>query len=167
MNITINTRDDLDAIAGTPEHAAFMAMLAGTLWRLEKDDANKTWVAVEDNSTIERFGFTRADFPDVKAPDLPEYPVQSPEQIQQDLEAVLNRHIDSVAQTKGYDSRITVTLRAGYPNPWQAEGIAFGAWMDACYAKVFEIMAEVQNGTRSIPTEEELIAEMPPMIWPT
>lgn len=70
---SINTRDDLDAIAGTPEHVAFMALLAGTLWRLEKDDAAQAWVAIEDNSTIERFNFTRADFPDAQPPALPEY----------------------------------------------------------------------------------------------
>ena len=70
---SINTREDLDAIAGTPEHVAFMALLAGTLWRLEKDDTAQTRVAIEDNSTIERFNFTRADFPDAQPPAMPEY----------------------------------------------------------------------------------------------
>lgn len=70
---SINTREDLDAIAGTPEHVAFMALLAGTLWRLEKDDTAQAWVAIEDNSTIERFNFTRADFPDAQPPALPDY----------------------------------------------------------------------------------------------
>lgn len=70
---SINTREDLDAIAGTPEHVAFMALLAGTLWRLEKDDTAQAWVTIEDNSTIERFNFTRADFPDAQPPALPEY----------------------------------------------------------------------------------------------
>ena len=70
---SINTRKDLDAIAGTPEHVAFMALLAGSLWRLEKDDTAQAWVAIEDNSTIERFDFTRADFPDAQPPALPEY----------------------------------------------------------------------------------------------
>ena len=69
----INTREDLDATTGTPEHVAFMALLAGTLWRLEKDDTAQAWVAIEDNSTIERFSFTRADFPDAQPPALPEY----------------------------------------------------------------------------------------------
>lgn len=73
MQTLINTRDDLDAIAGTPEHVAFMTMLAGTLWRLEKDDTAQAWVAIEDNSTIERFNFTRADFPDAQPPELPTY----------------------------------------------------------------------------------------------
>jgi len=76
---SINTRADLDAIIGTPEHVAFMALLAGTLWRLEKDDTSQAWVAIEDNSTIERFDFTRADFPGALPPALPEYvPVVDP-----------------------------------------------------------------------------------------
>ena len=75
----INTRNDLDAIAGTPEHEAFMAMLAGTLYRLEKDDAAATWRAIEDESTVARFGFTRADFPDAAPPELPIYVPPVPE----------------------------------------------------------------------------------------
>lgn len=76
---SINTRADLDAIIGTPEHVAFMALLAGTLWRLEKDDTAQAWVAIEDNSTIGRFNFTRADFPGALPPALPEYvPVVDP-----------------------------------------------------------------------------------------
>lgn len=70
---TINTRQDLDAIAGTPEHAHFMQMLQGSMWTIYKDDAQQKWELVESNALIERFGFTRADFPDAVAPDVPEY----------------------------------------------------------------------------------------------
>ena len=69
----INTRTDLDALQGTPEHAAFMTMLAGTLYRVEKDDDAGQWLAVPDDSTIARFGFVRADFPNALPPALPEY----------------------------------------------------------------------------------------------
>ena len=69
----INTREDLDALADTPEHDEFMAVLRGSLWRLEKNDTAATWQAVEDNTTIERFGFVRADFPNAEAPELPVY----------------------------------------------------------------------------------------------
>ena len=69
----INTRDDLDALLGTPERDAFMSMLAGTLWRIERDDVAKCWRAVEDDSTVARFGFARTDFPDAVPPGLPEY----------------------------------------------------------------------------------------------
>ena len=76
----INTRQDLDAIAGTPEHAQFMQMLQGSMWTLYKNDAQQKWELVESNDLIERFGFTRADFPGAVPPDVPEYiPEPEPE----------------------------------------------------------------------------------------
>lgn len=81
---SINNRADLDAIAGTPEHDAFMALLAGSLWRLEKDDQAQTWRAVEDDGTVARFGFSRADFPEAQPPALPAYvppPSTVPQQV--------------------------------------------------------------------------------------
>lgn len=81
---SINTRADLDAIVGTPAHEAFMEMLAGSLWRLEKDDAAQTWRAVEDESTVARFGFSRTDFPNAQPPAIPTYvppPSTVPQQV--------------------------------------------------------------------------------------
>lgn len=72
-SIVINTREDLDALENTPAHSEFMTRLAGTLYRLERDDDAGTWRAVEDDSVIAAFGFTRADFPVVAPPDLPAY----------------------------------------------------------------------------------------------
>lgn len=69
----INTAEDLAAIKGTPAYAAFMGQLAGSLWRLEKDDVAKVWRAVPDESTVTRFGLTLADFPGAVAPALPVY----------------------------------------------------------------------------------------------
>lgn len=75
--VVINTRDDLDAIAGTPEHAEFMTALAGSMTRrqdvqvypdgynqpnYEGEKLEPIWEDVEDLSTIQRFGFTKADF---------------------------------------------------------------------------------------------------------
>jgi hypothetical protein len=96
----INTRQDLDAIAGTPEHDAFMSLLAGTLWRLEKDDTAQAWVAIEDNSTIERFNFTRADFPDAQPPALPEYVPVAPVLPFADRRATLLSEVDQIAKAK-------------------------------------------------------------------
>ena len=75
--IIINTREDLDAIKGTPEYAEFMAMLKGSMTRKQDIQVypegynhpgydgpklEPIWDYVEDLSTIERFGFTKADF---------------------------------------------------------------------------------------------------------
>jgi hypothetical protein len=77
MPIIFNTRADIDALPAAEKPQA-MALLAGTLWRLEKDDAAQCWRAVEDNAGITRFGFTRADFPAAQPPALPAYVPPAP-----------------------------------------------------------------------------------------
>jgi len=77
MKHIINSREDLDAIQGTPEHEQFMQALKGSMTRLENiaeypDNYNDPeydgpvidpiLVEVEDLKTIERFGFTKEDF---------------------------------------------------------------------------------------------------------
>lgn len=73
----INTREDLDALQGTPVHAQFMTFLKGSMSNrhdvaiypegygqtgYEGAKIEPIWEDVEDLSTIERFGFTKADF---------------------------------------------------------------------------------------------------------
>lgn len=77
MKTIINTRADLDAIIGTPEHEQFMQILKGSMTRkqdvqvypegynqpdYEGEKLQPIWTDVEDLSMIERFGFTKADF---------------------------------------------------------------------------------------------------------
>jgi hypothetical protein len=68
----INSRADLDGL-DEEARAAWLERLAKSLWRLERDDANQRWIAVEDTSTLERYGFTAADFPLAPQPELPEW----------------------------------------------------------------------------------------------
>jgi hypothetical protein len=75
--VVINTREDLEAIAGTPEYDEFMRSLKGSMTRkqdvaerpdgygqpeYEGPEIPPVWEDVEDLSTIERFGFTKSDF---------------------------------------------------------------------------------------------------------
>lgn len=76
-SLVINTRADLDAIAGTPEHAEFMAALRGSMVRkqnvqtypegygqpgYEGPQLSPVWHDVEDLTIIKSFGFSKADF---------------------------------------------------------------------------------------------------------
>lgn len=76
-SFVINTRADLQSIAGTKEYDEFMERLKGSMTRTEDqavypENYNEpdydgpaiepVWVEVEDLTTIERFGFTKADF---------------------------------------------------------------------------------------------------------
>lgn len=78
----------------------------------------------------------------------------------------LTNHLDVVAQSHNYDNRITCSVRAAYPGPYQAEGIAFGSWMDQCNQIGYQMLADYQTGLISQPTVEELITSLPEMIWP-
>lgn len=77
MKTIINTREDLDAIIGTPEHEQFMQLLKGSMTRKQNiqvypegynqpdyqgEKLEPIWTDIEDLSMIERFGFTKADF---------------------------------------------------------------------------------------------------------
>ncbi len=53
-------------------------MLQATLWRLERDDAARAWRAVQDTSTLERFGLSVEDFPHAQPPELPAYVPPAP-----------------------------------------------------------------------------------------
>ena len=75
------------------------------------------------------------------------------------LTAVQNM-LDNAAKKKGYDSILSACSYAAYPNPFQAEGQEFVAWRGAVWAKCYEILAEVEAGTRPAPTVPELLAEI-------
>ena len=82
-----------------------------------------------------------------------------------DTAALLLRAVDerlnAAARLKGYDSIVTAALRAGYPGPFHDEGVVFAQWMDQTYAHCYAVLADVQAGRRPVPTEAELMAELP------
>ena len=66
----INDRKDLDA--APPEiREQFMTRLANGINRWVWD--GNDWVIQQDDSTITRYGFTLADFPDAPVPEMPDY----------------------------------------------------------------------------------------------
>lgn len=84
-----------------------------------------------------------------------------------DIVKAMEALFDATAKANHYDNRFTCALRAGYPGPFQAEGKAFGEWMDGCNALAYQMLAQVQAGTRQMPaTKEEALALLPAMVWP-
>jgi len=66
--------------------------------------------------------------------------------------AAMELLFDTTAQSKRYDNRITCALRAG---------------MDTCNATAYQMLAEVQAGTRQMPaTSAEALSLLPEMVWP-
>lgn len=94
-------------------------------------------------------------------------PPPSFEQRKVALLAAVDAHLNAAAKAKGYDSIINASLRAALPaSPFHAEGVAFGTWMDAVYAKCYEVLGGVQSGQVEEPNEAQLIAMLPALQLP-
>lgn len=86
------------------------------------------------------------------------------------IDRACDMHYDYVAALRGW-GRVGITpsaacyARAGYPNHWQPEAIKFVQWVDSCVAYLIAEKAKVIAGTRTMPTPEQAVAELPPMVW--
>lgn len=92
---------------------------------------------------------------------------KNPDIIKQGLINAIQSYLDTEAQAHFYDGILSLCSYATSVNPkFGPEGQAGVIWRDACWTIGYTIMAEVQAQTRAIPTIEELLAEMPVMVWP-
>jgi hypothetical protein len=91
-----------------------------------------------------------------------------PPMTESEAQAVVADHLNSVASERGYDSILSACTYALSVTPqFKAEGDACVAWRDAVWIKAYQILGEVQAGTRPVPTPESLVAELPVMVWPS
>ena len=97
----------------------------------------------------------------------PEMPA-TPEKIEADKVAIVQNFLDGAARALRYDDIRTAVTYAEEPAvpKFQAEGQALRAWRSLVWATCYAILAEVQAGTREIPTDEELISELPALVLP-
>ena len=74
--------------------------------------------------------------------------------------------MDVKVQEHGYDGILSA---CSYVNTgierFDNEGAACRAWRSAVWDKCYAMLAEVQAGTRAVPTAEELINELPKLEW--
>ncbi len=94
-------------------------------------------------------------------------PAEVADQIRADLTLAVQAHLDATAGTRNYDGILSLCSYAASTSPkFGLEGLAGVAWRDAVWAACYSIMAEVQAGTRAVPTADDLMAELPAMVWP-
>lgn len=114
--------------------------------------------------------FTRAsqgEFGPVAPYVPPMIPDPTPEETLATMRQAIQDHLDTKSKERLYDGILSLCTYATSTNPkFAAEGQAGVVWRDACWAKGYEIVAEVQAGTREIPTVDELLAELPVFVWP-
>lgn len=76
----------------------------------------------------------------------------------------IQSYLDSAARACKYDSILSLcSYCTSTDTAFHEEGMAGCAWRDACWRTGYQILDDVKNGLRTIPTEAELLAEMPPI----
>lgn len=76
----------------------------------------------------------------------------------------VQEHLDTTAQERGYDNILSLATYKGSNVPkFAKEGAAGSDWRDAVWDKCYAILAEVQAGTRTAPTD--IISELPTFTW--
>jgi hypothetical protein len=80
----------------------------------------------------------------------------------------ITAHFDQVAKQREYDSLLTIDTYKGSNVPkWAAEHAAFFAWRDQCWLIAYQIQADVAAGLRPVPTPDQVISELPVLVWPS
>lgn len=93
--------------------------------------------------------------------------VESAEQAFSRLQAVVQNRLDQWASERGYDSILSLCTYATSTVPqFQKEGQRGVEVRDACWQFGYDLLAQVEAGRSPVPSEEELLAMLPPMEWP-
>ena len=87
--------------------------------------------------------------------------------LKQSLTSAVQKHMDNTAKERNFDDILSLCTYATSAKPkFAAEGQAGVSWRDEVWAKGYTILADVEAGTRSIPTVDELLSELPSFVWP-
>ena len=96
---------------------------------------------------------------------VPLDPEPSDSEIQAELTKFIQGHLDRKAKELLYDSCLSVCsyVDTGIAK-FDDEGKAFRSWRSKVWAKGYEILDAVKSGERSIPSKDELLAELPDLV---
>lgn len=73
---------------------------------------------------------------------------------------VVQTHLETKANAKGYESILSACSYASGTNHFQSEGRAFVAWRGDIWAYCYQVLSDVKAGIRTEPTTSELIIEL-------
>ena len=89
---------------------------------------------------------------------------------EKDLQAqyteLVQKLMDDTVKTRGYDDVFTcISYVNSTDETFRAEANSVLAWRDRVWRKCYTMLAEIEAGQREIPTQEELLAELPTLEW--
>lgn len=127
----------------------------------EEFAVSQGWVAAPENVNP-GWTFDGQNF----APPAP--PTKTPEQIQQEVVEATQARLDAFARTRGYDDIKSASDYAGCSVPkFSAEGTYCRDARAETWAKLYEMLAEVEAGTRPMPSGfADVEPELPALAWP-
>lgn len=119
------------------------------------------WVVLPDGVGI---GWRWAD--GVFEPPLP--PSKAPEQLQAEIVAATQQRLDDFARTRNYDDILSLCTYATSAVPkFKAEGQCGVNARDATWATLYQVLADVQAGTRPTPAGyADIEPLLPALEWP-
>lgn len=81
------------------------------------------------------------------------------------VDAVQN-YLDNTAKTRNYDGILSLCTYANSTIlKFKDEGQAGVNWRDACWSTCYQIMYDVQTGQRQLPSVEQVLSELPQIVW--
>ena len=100
-------------------------------------------------------------------PVLQDPPPPTPGQIIAGFTVAVQQCLDAFAQTRNYDGILSAATYATSTVPkFQVEGQYAVEARDTTWAACYTILEAVQGGERVMPTLDELLAELPALVWP-
>lgn len=99
----------------------------------------------------------------------PKEPVPEPtlEELQNMFTEAIQAHLNAFARTRNYDNILSAATYASSTAPkFRAEGQYAVEARDATWARGYEILAEVESGERPLPSLDDVLAELPVLVWP-
>jgi hypothetical protein len=99
---------------------------------------------------------------------VPIVSVKSAGQLQREIVAAVQMRLDDFARSRGYDSILSACTYATSAVPqFSSEGQYAVRSRDETWRKLYEMLAEVQTGTRTVPTSfTDIEGELPALSWP-
>jgi hypothetical protein len=91
---------------------------------------------------------------------------QAAVQAQQQVVAAVQAFMDQTAQSRNYDSLLSLCTYATSSNPtFQKEGQAGVVWRDAVWTFCYALLAQVDAGSAPSPTVAGILAQLPAIGW--
>jgi len=100
-------------------------------------------------------------------PPTPEPEPPTPEQVRQNFATLIQQRLDNFARGRNYDSILSAgTYATSLVTKFKNEGKTCVNLRDSTWAAAYDILAQVEAGTRPMPTSlADIEADLPALVW--